>query len=184
LSFSSSSAEREVSLVARERPGGFGFEDKILSGSASVIDPYFREGAPLVGALAADCVLLESGDRPETKYFENCDRYIPIDRNRRSDREDRMTLAEYEQFSELAEQMMHRCEPREAEYWRGYHRGINYSFRGKSDDSSQDHFTLVNLVSHGCNDPYMAAYAHGYHDGFTGKEPRPTVSCCKETPGN
>jgi hypothetical protein len=173
LSFSSSSAEREVSLVARERPGSFGFEGKILSGSASVIDPYFRDGIPLVGAFAADCELHESGDRPDTKYFENYYRYIPIGRNRRRDREDRMTLAEYEQFIELAEQMMHRCEPREAEYWRGYLRGIKYSFRGKSDDSSQDHFTLINLAAHGCNDPYMAAYARGYHDGFTGKEPRP-----------
>lgn len=82
-----------------------------------------------------------------------------------------MTSTEYERLIKLAEQMSNRCEPREAEYWRGYRRGVKYFFHSKSDMSSQDHFTLVNLALHGCEDPYMAAFARGYHDGFTGKEP-------------
>ena len=84
-----------------------------------------------------------------------------------------MTLAEYEQLIKLAEGMSYKCEPREAEYWRGFRRGLNYYFHGKSDESFQDHFTLINLASHGCEDPYVAAYARGYHDGFTGKGPVP-----------
>jgi hypothetical protein len=86
-----------------------------------------------------------------------------------------MTLVEYEQLIEQTEQMINRCEPREAEYWRGYRRGLNFYFHGKSDGSQLDHFTLINLAIQGCSDPYMAAYAGGYHDGFTGKEPGPKV---------
>jgi hypothetical protein len=82
-----------------------------------------------------------------------------------------MTSNEYERLIKLAEQMSNRCEPREAEYWRGYRRGVKYFFNNKSDMSSQDHFTLVNLAIHGCEDPYMAAFARGYHDGFTGRKP-------------
>jgi hypothetical protein len=86
-----------------------------------------------------------------------------------------MTLAEYEHLIELAEGMSYKCEPREAEYWRGYRRGLKYCFHGISDETNQDHFTLFNLALNGCDDTYMAAYACGYHDGFTGKEPVPKV---------
>jgi hypothetical protein len=80
-----------------------------------------------------------------------------------------LDLNEIERFIKLAEQMIYECEPKEAEYWRGYCCGLEYSFHGKSDGTNQDHFTLINLAVYGCEDPYMTAYACGYHDGFTGK---------------
>ena len=80
-----------------------------------------------------------------------------------------MTSVEYEQLIKQAEQLISMCEPREADYWRGFCWGLKDYFYGKSDGTNQDHFTLINLAVNGCRDPYMAAYARGYHDAFTGQ---------------
>jgi hypothetical protein len=82
-----------------------------------------------------------------------------------------LELNEIERLIKLAEQMICKHEPREAEYWRGLCRGLQYYSNGKSDGTNQDHFTLINLAVYGCGDPYVAAFARGYHDGFTGKGP-------------
>lgn len=82
-----------------------------------------------------------------------------------------LELNEIERLSRLMGQIVHKPDPSEAEYWRGYYWGLKYYLHGKSDRTSQDHFTLINLAVYGCGDPDMAAYACGYHDGFTGKGP-------------
>jgi len=80
-----------------------------------------------------------------------------------------MDMNEIEQLTKLMEQMINKRDPKEAEYWRGYCYGLKYYFHGNSNGTNQDHFTLINLAVYGCDDPYVAAYACGYHDGFTGK---------------
>jgi hypothetical protein len=82
-----------------------------------------------------------------------------------------MDVKEIERLTKLMEQMIHKRDPKEAEYWRGYCWGLRCYFHGISNGTNQDHFTLINLAVHGCGDPYVAAYACGYHDGFTGKGP-------------
>jgi hypothetical protein len=80
-----------------------------------------------------------------------------------------MELSEVERLTDLIENVIRKRDPKEAEYWRGYCLGLEYYTYGNTNGTNQDHFILVNLAVHGCGDPYVAAYACGYHDGFTGK---------------
>jgi len=68
-------------------------------------------------------------------------------------------------------------DPLRAEYFRGYHRGIEALVFGISDEWIEDHCMLVDYSIGGSGDSYIDSYARGYHDGFVGMAPEsPSIS--------
>jgi len=65
-------------------------------------------------------------------------------------------------------------QPLRAEYFRGYHRGMEAQVFGISDEWIEDHCMLVDYSIGGSGDAYIDSYARGYHDGFVGLAPEST----------
>jgi hypothetical protein len=62
-------------------------------------------------------------------------------------------------------------EPLQAEYFRGYHRGLRLHVLGVSDEKTEEHHTLIESSIGGSGNPYIDSYARGYQDGFEGMTP-------------
>ena len=82
-----------------------------------------------------------------------------------------MTFTEFEKLLLLADRLTAECEPRKAEYWRGFRSGIQYFFKDGLPESLRDHYTLMYVATRGTGDPYFDAYARGYRDGCKGLKP-------------
>ena len=76
----------------------------------------------------------------------------------------------------LIDRMIDTSEPRRAEYYRGYRCGIQANVLGTQEESVQAHFSLLHDASDGDHsDPYLEAYARGYHDGCKGMKPEDSL---------
>ena len=77
----------------------------------------------------------------------------------------------------IVERMIDTSEPLRAEYFRGYHRGIEAQVSGVSGEKIEEHFLLLEYFIDGSGDSYIDSYARGYHDGFEGMTPEgPSIS--------
>lgn len=82
-----------------------------------------------------------------------------------------MDFKEYEIFMKMVEHLIGECEPKKAEYWRGYRQGFRFHFEGKLEESFENHYHLLNSADDSSGDPYIDAYARGYRDGCEGLIP-------------
>jgi len=71
----------------------------------------------------------------------------------------------------IIDRMVETSKPQRAEYFRGYHRGIQVHVRGVSDERTDDHHMLIDYSVLGSGDPYIDSYTRGYRDGFEGMTP-------------
>lgn len=71
----------------------------------------------------------------------------------------------------IIDQMIESSDPLRAEYFRGYHRGIETQVLGVSDEWIEEHRMLIDYSVGGSGDAYIDSYARGYHDGFEGRTP-------------
>ena len=77
----------------------------------------------------------------------------------------------------IIDQMIDASEPLRAEYFRGYHRGIEVQVLGVPDERTDEHSLLIDYSISGSGDAYIDSYARGYHDGFKGLKPEgPSLS--------
>jgi hypothetical protein len=77
----------------------------------------------------------------------------------------------------IVDQLIDASDPLRAEYFRGYHRGIEVQVFGVSDEWIEDHHMLIEYYIGGSGDSYIDTYAQGYHDGFVGVTPEsPSLS--------
>jgi hypothetical protein len=81
-----------------------------------------------------------------------------------------MTYAEFESLLLRADRLASICNPRKAEYWRGYRSGIEFHFQNGQQESLPDHYSIVETARrNGSHDVH--AYARGYRDGCKGLKP-------------
>jgi len=81
----------------------------------------------------------------------------------------------------IIERMIDSSDPLRAEYFRGYHRGIEAQVFGVSDEWIEDHRMLLDYSIGGSGDSYIDTYARGYSHGFVGMTPE-SPSLTSETP--
>jgi hypothetical protein len=83
-----------------------------------------------------------------------------------------MTYAEFENLRLRADRLTAICNPKKAEYWRGYRSGIEFHFQSQQE-SLPDHYFIVEIARRdGSRD--VLAYARGYRDGCNGMIPEDT----------
>lgn len=83
-----------------------------------------------------------------------------------------MKRDEFDTLLRLIDRMIELSEPRTAEYYRGYHRGIRYYFLGVLEEPVEDPSRLRESYADS-GDHYLDAYARGYLDGCKGMTPDP-----------
>ena len=84
-----------------------------------------------------------------------------------------MTHMEFENLRLLADRLTGICEPKKAEYWKGYRSGIEFHFQYGLQESLPDHFSIVDTARrNGSRD--IDAYVRGYIDGCKGLKPEGT----------
>jgi hypothetical protein len=82
-----------------------------------------------------------------------------------------MDMKECKPLFSIIDRMIDTSEPLRAEYFRGYHRGLDAQVLGVSDERIEEHSLLIDYSIGGSGDPYIDSYARGYHDGFEGLAP-------------
>jgi len=88
-----------------------------------------------------------------------------------------MVWKKYDALLDLIDERIETSEPRRAEYFRGYLRGIHFHVHGSLEETAQEHNRLCNGsdVDNGSNvdsgDAYLDAFARGYRDGCKGLKP-------------
>jgi len=84
-----------------------------------------------------------------------------------------MTSTEFENLLHRADQKIENCEPKIAEYWRGYRSGIRFYFQDVLPESLPDHYTLMYATTrrNGATYVHVDAYARGFRDGCKGVKP-------------
>jgi hypothetical protein len=89
----------------------------------------------------------------------------------------RMDKKECKPLFSIIDQVVDTSEPLRAEYFRGYHRGIEALVFGDSDERTDDHNLLIDYAVLCSGDPYIDSYARGYRHGFEGMHPEsPSLS--------
>jgi hypothetical protein len=84
-----------------------------------------------------------------------------------------MTYAEFENLLLRADRLTAICNPKKAEYWRGYRSGIEFHFQNGQQESLPDHYSIIETARrNGSHDVH--AYARGYRDGCKGLKPENT----------
>ena len=84
-----------------------------------------------------------------------------------------MTYMEFENILLRADRLTAICNPKKAEYWRGYRSGIEFHFQNGQQESLPDHYSIVEIARRNrSNDVH--AYARGYRDGCKGLKPEDT----------
>lgn len=83
-----------------------------------------------------------------------------------------MGREEFDDFLNLIDQMIDTSEPRRAEYYRGYRRGIQLHQLATLEGTVQEHYQLQDPYADS-GDQYLNAYARGYRDGCKGLKPSP-----------
>jgi ribosome modulation factor len=78
---------------------------------------------------------------------------------------------EYDGLLHLIDQMIETSEPKRAEYFRGYRRGIQFHVLGNLEETAQEHYRLYNSPGRDSGDHYVNAFARGYRDGCKGRTP-------------
>lgn len=71
----------------------------------------------------------------------------------------------------IIDRIVETSKPQRAEYFRGYHQGIQVHARGVSEERADDHHMLIDYSVLGSGDPYIDSYTRGYRDGFEGMAP-------------
>ena len=79
-----------------------------------------------------------------------------------------MDRRKYEALLSIIDHMIETSEPRRAEYFKGYSRGIQFRVLGIVEETVKARFPLHDSYS---VDPYLDAYARGYRDGCRGLKP-------------
>jgi hypothetical protein len=83
---------------------------------------------------------------------------------------EKMTYAEFENLLLRADRLTAICNPKKAEYWRGYRSGIEFHFQNGRQESLPDHYSIIETARrNGSHDVH--AYARGYRDGCKGLKP-------------
>ncbi|MBF8260069.1 MAG: hypothetical protein HW377_2443 [Actinobacteria bacterium] len=77
---------------------------------------------------------------------------------------------ESEALFSFIDQMIGTSEPRQAEYFRGYRRGIQVHVLGVSSDMDE-HIWCSGSSGSNSGDQYLDAFARGYRDGCRGAKP-------------
>ena len=67
--------------------------------------------------------------------------------------------------------MIETSEPKRAEYFRGYRRGIRFHVLGVLEETAREHDRLYNGFGGDSGDHYLDAFARGYGDGCRGLTP-------------
>ena len=86
-----------------------------------------------------------------------------------------MDRKEYDALLDLIRKKIETSEPKRAEYFRGYRRGIQFRVLGLLEESIQDHERLYSGSGGDSGDHYLDAYARGYRDGCRGLTPEDTT---------
>ena len=81
-----------------------------------------------------------------------------------------MDQNEYAALLVLIDHAIESSEPRRAEYFRGYRRGIRFNVLGAAEETILERSHLLES-SMDSGDPYLMAYACGYQDGCLGRKP-------------
>ena len=82
-----------------------------------------------------------------------------------------MDKKDHKPLFSIIDRMIDTSDPLRAEYFRGYHRGIESQVFGVSDEWNEEHRILIDYSIVGSGDSYIDSYARGYHDGFEGRTP-------------
>lgn len=82
-----------------------------------------------------------------------------------------MVWKKYDALLDLIDERIETSEPRRAEYFRGYLRGIHFHVHGGLEETTQMHDRLYNGSDGDSGDPYLDAFARGYRDGSRGRKP-------------
>lgn len=83
-----------------------------------------------------------------------------------------MSQADFDALLNAIDRMIQISEPRAAEYYRGYRRGLQLSQSGMQDKPLQEPYPFQeSCVNSG--DHYVDSYARGYRDGCKGLTPNP-----------
>ena len=82
-----------------------------------------------------------------------------------------MDKKEYDALLDLIRKSIETSEPKRAEYFRGYRRGIQFHVLGILEETDQEHDRLYNGPGGNSGDHYLDAYARGYRDGCKGLTP-------------
>jgi hypothetical protein len=82
-----------------------------------------------------------------------------------------MDWEKYAALLSIIDQMIETSEPRQAAYFRGYGRGIQYRVLGILGETVQDHYRLYFVPGGDSGDHYLEAFARGYRDGCRGLKP-------------
>lgn len=82
-----------------------------------------------------------------------------------------MVWKKYDTLLDLIDEKIETSEPRRAEYFRGYLRGIHSYVHGGLEETTQKHDRLYNGSDNNSGDPYLDSFARGYRDGCGGLEP-------------
>jgi hypothetical protein len=77
---------------------------------------------------------------------------------------------EYAALLVLIDRTIETSEPRRAEYFRGYRRGIRVRFLGAEEETTRERSDILES-SMDSGDQYLMAYACGYQDGCLGRKP-------------
>jgi hypothetical protein len=77
----------------------------------------------------------------------------------------------YDDLLDFIDEKIDTSEPRRAEYFRGYLRGIHFHVHGGLEETTRKHDLLYNGSDVDSGDPYVDAFARGYRDGRKGLKP-------------
>jgi len=77
----------------------------------------------------------------------------------------------YDALLDLIDERIETSEPRRAEYFRGYLRGIHFHVHGGLEETTKMNNRLYNGSDGDSGDPCIDAFARGYRDGSRGLEP-------------
>jgi hypothetical protein len=83
---------------------------------------------------------------------------------------EKMTYMEYEKLLLMADRLTSICNPRKAEYWKGYRSGIEAHFQNGQQESLPDHYSIMEVARRNRSSD-VHAYARGYRDGCKGLKP-------------
>lgn len=82
-----------------------------------------------------------------------------------------MVWKKYDDLLDFIDEKIDTSEPRRAEYFRGYLRGIHFHVHGSLEETTQKHARFFNGPDVDSGDPYLDAFARGYRDGCKGRKP-------------
>ena len=82
-----------------------------------------------------------------------------------------MVWKKYDALLDLIDERIETSEPRRAEYFRGYLRGIHFHVHGGLEETTQKHDRLYSGSDVDSGDAYLDAFARGYRDGCKGLIP-------------